>query len=224
LGADQAYLASPSNPKRGVRRWCRCWAPRLTDAELDEIVTYTETSNKLWTHDHSAMVLEVTVRDCQALQLRFIGACDDPNYEARLGIADAKAAARARKYRAKNSTGRKRGRPALNLSPEEKQARIRAQTAKRVGLHRVTQKCITPLKNIGSVTELSVTQPSPKPWELLGMKRSTYFLHKKAGTLPRPIEKLAVIDLDGIDFKKFGITAVRVQRGNDVISAWSAPP
>jgi hypothetical protein len=32
--ADQAYLASPDNPKRSVRRWCRRWAPWLTPAEL----------------------------------------------------------------------------------------------------------------------------------------------------------------------------------------------
>ena len=32
------------------------------------------------------------------------------------------------------------------------------------------------------------------------------------------------IELPAIDFVAFGIVAVRVQRGHDVISAWSAPP
>jgi hypothetical protein len=42
-GADHAWLASPANPERGVRRWCRRWA-RLSDDALAEIVASTKTS------------------------------------------------------------------------------------------------------------------------------------------------------------------------------------
>src|SRR5437899_2373293 len=105
-GADHAYLASPANPERGVRRWCRRWA-RLTDAELAEIVANTRTSNKRWNADQCAVVLGITVRDHTALRLRFLGACDDPNYETRLAVKREKGAARNRVYRAARATGRK---------------------------------------------------------------------------------------------------------------------
>jgi hypothetical protein len=110
-GADHAYLACPTNPPRSVRRWCRKWAPWLTAAELGQIIAYTKTSNKRWAHDQCATVLGITVRDRQKLNLRFIGANDDPDYQVRSGIKRAKAAERSRRHRAKHSTGAKRGRP-----------------------------------------------------------------------------------------------------------------
>jgi hypothetical protein len=67
------------------------------------------------------MVLEITVRDREALQLWFFGADDDPAYERRNARKREKAAARARKSRAARSTGRPRSRPALDLSPEAKE-------------------------------------------------------------------------------------------------------
>ena len=72
------------------------------------------------------------MRDRQALGLRLIGADDDPDYEVRRGIERSKAAERARRYRAAHGTGAKRGRQALQLSPEDKLARRRTQGAKRV--------------------------------------------------------------------------------------------
>src|SRR2546429_2494559 len=46
-GADHACLASPGQPMRSVRNWCRHWA-RLKDTELDDILEYVKTSNKRW--------------------------------------------------------------------------------------------------------------------------------------------------------------------------------
>jgi hypothetical protein len=152
-GADQAYLGSPANPERGVRRWCRCWDPKLTAKELDELVAYTRTSNKRWTHDQSAMVLGITIADSLALNLHFIGANDDPDFEVRGATKRAKEAKRARRSRAARSTGRKPGRPALDLTPEERKARRNA--ADRMKYHSV-KNTVTLLKrrkiDIGSVT------------------------------------------------------------------------
>ncbi|WP_271587502.1 hypothetical protein [Bradyrhizobium sp. CCBAU 53415] len=110
-GADHAHMADPSDPRRSVRRWCRKWAPHLPEAAIDQIISYTKASNKRWSADQCAAVLNITVRDRHKLSFRFIGACDDPEYEFRLDISRAKAAAKSRRRRAKNSTGRKRGRP-----------------------------------------------------------------------------------------------------------------
>jgi hypothetical protein len=175
-GADQAWLAAEKDWKRerSVRNWCRSVAPSLTKAELDQLVADAATSNKSWTNDQCATVLEIGWRDIQEHGFRFIGADDDPNYEIRLGLKREKAAARGRKFRAARSTGAKRGRPALQLSEEERLARNRAQGAERKRAERerkkaamgVTLKPVTPLKkyNIGSVTHFSVTdRPSPAP-------------------------------------------------------------
>jgi hypothetical protein len=116
-GADHAYLADPANPEISVRRWCRKWAPWLKPAELDEIVAYTQTSNKRWSDDECAAVLEVNVADRLRLRLRFIGADDDPNYEIRAGLQREKDAGYSRTYRAKHRTGRPRGRPKSDRVP-----------------------------------------------------------------------------------------------------------
>jgi hypothetical protein len=112
-GADHAWLAAETgrNRKGSVRRWCRRWAPWLTDAELDRIVAATVESNKRWSHDHSATVLEITVRDRQLHGFRFLGPSDDADYLIRDELKRKKAAERARRYRAARSTGAKRGRP-----------------------------------------------------------------------------------------------------------------
>ena len=172
-GADHAWLAAKKDWKRNrsVRNWCRSVAPSLTDAELDQLVAYSADSNKGWTHDQSATVLEITLHDSQEHGFgRFVGASDDPNYEIRNGLKLEKAAARARKYRAAHSTGAKRGRPALQLSEEERLARRTAQATARKRAERerkkaakgVTLNCVTPLnlQDIGSVTHFSVTGPS----------------------------------------------------------------
>jgi hypothetical protein len=103
-GADHAWLAAQTDQKRkrSVRNWCHRWDPRLSDAELDQIVKDTVNSNKRWSHDQSATVLEISVRDREAHCFRFFGAMDDPNYEIRHAVKREKAAARARKYRAAN--------------------------------------------------------------------------------------------------------------------------
>lgn len=82
-GADQAWCAAPKNPQVSVRRWCLKWAPWLTKAELDAMVSRTATSNKRWSIDQCATVLEVSLEDHMRLKLRHIGANDDPSYDLR---------------------------------------------------------------------------------------------------------------------------------------------
>jgi hypothetical protein len=155
-GAVQAWLAAPTDQKRprSVRNWCRCWWPTLKPAELDRIVTDTVNANMRWSHDECATVLEIGVRDRQEHGFKFLGADDDPNYEIRTAVKAEKHAARSRKYRAAHSTGARRGRPALQLSEEERLARRRAQGTERKRAERerkkaamgVTLNTVTPLK------------------------------------------------------------------------------
>lgn len=172
-GGDHDWLAASGNRQTSVRRWCRKWASWLTVSELNELVAYTNGSNKRWSPDQCATVLEISVTDRTKLKLRHLGADDDPNYEVRLGITRANAKERARRYRAKHSTGAKRGRPALKLSPEEKLARSNAQAAKRMKrLRALRENASRHIKKIDSVTDFSVTRhrdvpvvatPSPIP-------------------------------------------------------------
>jgi hypothetical protein len=159
--ADHAWVAGPANRKQSVRRWCRRWAPWLSDADIADLIAHTERSSKNWSHDQSAAVLRVTVRDREALKLWFFGACDDPDYERRLQINREKAAARQRRSRAGRRTGRKPGRPKLNLTPEEMKARRNAQAAERMRRHRLRETPSRSIKNINPVTYLSVSDPCP---------------------------------------------------------------
>jgi hypothetical protein len=162
-GADHAWLAGPDNPQRSVRRWCRHWAPWLSPGELDAIVAATATSNKRWNDDDCARVLLIGVRDRMRLNLRDLGADDDPRGEIRAELRRIRKAERSRRDReAKGSTGRKVGRPALELSPEAKRAHKNAKAAKRMRQYRALRK--TPrqsLRVIGDVSELSVTRSAP---------------------------------------------------------------
>jgi hypothetical protein len=165
-------MASPANPIRSVRRWCRKWAPGLTTKQLNEIVERTKTSNKRWSHDQSAAVLEVSLDDNIALRFRFIGAHDDPDYVRRRVIQRAKDADRKRLDRAKNRTGAKRGRPAHDLSPDDKLVRSNAQAAERMRRHRALRKNASGhLIDIGNRTEFSVTHLPSKPETLSSQDR-----------------------------------------------------
>jgi hypothetical protein len=115
--ADQSWLAYPAHPEAAVRRECRRCAPWLTAEALDELVKATKTSNKRWSHDQSATVLELSMCDSQALSLKFLGCDDDPTYERRLKIKRAKNAACKRKSRAAKRSGRPRGRPKSEGTP-----------------------------------------------------------------------------------------------------------
>src|ERR1700688_4030816 len=106
----------------------------------DSLVADTVDSNKRWSHDQCAAVLEITVRDREAHGFRFLGAMDDPNHEIRLAVSRKKGAARGRGFRAAHSTGAKRGSPALQLSEEEMVARRRAQGAERKRAERARRK------------------------------------------------------------------------------------
>jgi hypothetical protein len=184
-GADQAYLASPANPNGWVRRWCRRWAPWLKEAELAELVARTvdQQHNKRWSGDECAAVLEITVRDRTAHGFRFIGADDDPTHEIRLGVKREKAAARARKFRAVHRTGAKRGRPALQLSKEDRLARSNAQAAERMKRLRALRKNASrPLIDISSVTEFSVTDMSHDVEDQTADSRSPQAIRRQAPT------------------------------------------
>lgn len=159
-GADHAWMANPANPKRGVRRWCRCWAPWLSDSELDQLIKATETSNKRWSHDQSAAVLEISVRDRIRYDLRFFGACDDDDGSIREELRKTKAREKKRRQRARcRKPGAKRGRPGLKLSPEEKRARSNAQAAARMQAMRMLRKNASPhISTIERGTEFSVTE------------------------------------------------------------------
>jgi hypothetical protein len=160
-GAAQAWMASPVNPKRSVRNWCRYWAPWLKETELAALIAATVDTNKRWSADQCAAVLEIGVGDRQIHGFKFIGADDDPNYALRTAIKREKAAARARRYRAGHSTGVKRGRPGLQLSGQDRIARRRAQEAERSKRYRASrQNASRDISNIDGVTGFSVTELS----------------------------------------------------------------
>jgi len=167
-GADHAWMASTTDPGRSVRRWCRSVAPSLSDHDLSELLDYVATSNKSWTHDQSAAVLELPLEQCKARRFRFLGANDDPSFERRLKIKRAKDAARKRISRAKRPTGRKRGRPSLGLSADEMKSREKAQARAHAKAYRARKKAAAGVasgKNpsahidrpIGMRTELNLT-------------------------------------------------------------------
>jgi hypothetical protein len=232
-GAEVAWQGNPANPERGARAWCCKWQPLLrlkqNKAKLDRIIAEAARTKTLWAPDIGGATLEITVSDLVALGFRFLGACDDPNYDARNATRKAKNAACHRRRRAANSTGRKRGRPALNLSPEEKRTRRLAQEAERKRRLRASAKnASSHIESITAVTHFSVTPPSLTPWAELNMSRAKYYrlgLHKRASPAPMPNGETGPckVSHDGIDLAKFGITAIRVMRGTDVVRAWNAP-
>ena len=161
--ADHAWLGYPSNPEAAVRRICGPLAPwRLSDSQLDDLVESRRTSNKRWSHDHSAVVLKITVADCLAQGFRFLGAADDPDYRERQEATRVKKAASARKRRAAKSTGRPPGRPRLDMTDEERRAHTNAQSAKRMKKYRL-RKNASPdkISKTGEATQLSVTDVAP---------------------------------------------------------------
>jgi hypothetical protein len=211
--ADQAYLAAPAHPMRSVIKWCKRHA-RLNDEELDKIIEYVRTSNKRWSPDQSAATLEVTMRDRMTHGFRFIGAEDDPHYDIRNAVKREKNAARNRRYRAARATGRKPGRPKSADVPAWKAAgfnskatyhrhkargletEIRLGKSLKVLNSRETKNARRHIsKNIGSVTQLK----------------------SHVSRMPAAIIRASAIDLDGIDFAKFGIVAIRVMRGTDIV-------
>lgn len=166
-GCDHAWLAVGATGNdwkrnRSVRNWCRRWDPLLTDAELDQLVARTVTSNKRWSHDQCAAVLEITVRDRQAHGFRFFGANDDPNYEIRHAMKRDKAAARARKYRAANGAKPRTVYEANSLSrtrPWEQEGISRRTWERR--RKKADASASRHLSNIGSVTDLRHNESEP---------------------------------------------------------------
>jgi hypothetical protein len=107
--ADHAWMAYPSDPEGAVRRHCGQLAPWLKEDGLTELVADTADSNKRWSHDQSAAVLEIGVRDSRALSFRFLGCDDDPNYEIRTAAKKEKAAGLTPLFRRRCRTESSRG-------------------------------------------------------------------------------------------------------------------
>jgi hypothetical protein len=109
--ACMAWNGYPSDPEAAVRRICGGLAPYLKEHELDALIDSTRVTNRRFSHDQSAMVLEIPVTDCLARGRRFLGADDDPDYAVRDQAKRARNAAYQRRRRAAKSSGRPRGRP-----------------------------------------------------------------------------------------------------------------
>ena len=58
----------PSNPEAAVRRICGGLAPYLKEHELAALIESTRAVNRRFSHDQSAMVLEISVIDCPACE------------------------------------------------------------------------------------------------------------------------------------------------------------
>jgi hypothetical protein len=114
------------------------------------------------------------MRDSHADGFRFLGCDDDLMGERRLEAKRAKNGARQSKFRTAHSTGNRRGRPRLELSPEERLARSNAQAVQRMRRRRaVTQKPVTRQdKETGSVTEFNGTTTPPTDSSEARLKRA----------------------------------------------------
>lgn len=214
-GAEVAWHGNPGNPDRGARAWCCKWQPLLklkqNKTKLDHIIAEALRTKTLWAPDVGGAILEITVSDLATLGFRFLGAYDDQNYDIRREIRKEKNAECQRRRRAKNRTGAGRGRPPLQLPEDTRKMHDKAQAARRAREYRarkkadavpacVTEKCVTRVKDIGAVTELNVTRP--------------------VSQMPCAMIRANAIDLDTIDLAKFGVIAVRVMRGTDVLREW----
>jgi hypothetical protein len=168
--AIQAWLGYPHDPEAGVRRKCGGLAPYLKEAEWIELIAETRVANKHFNHDQCALVLEISVIDCLEHGFKFLGADNDMNYGTRHKAKRARNAACQRKRRAACSTGRMGGRPALQLSEEDRLARRRAQGAERKRAERERKKVVRDVtlnpvtgqdRITGEVTVFSVTSDRP---------------------------------------------------------------
>jgi len=66
LCACLAWDGYPSDPTAAVRRICGDLAPYLKGPELAELIAKTWATNRRFSHDQCAMVLEISVSDCLA--------------------------------------------------------------------------------------------------------------------------------------------------------------
>jgi hypothetical protein len=170
-GAHHAWRAAERNPERSCRRWCRKKAPWLKPHELDELVAYTASRcTTWWSHDDSAVCLDVGVCEREANSLWFLGACDDPDYEIRGMIKNAKAMMRARRRRAAKGTGRPRGRPASATGPRRRGKVTRSEYL--------------------AANSTSKT----KPWVALGISRATYYRRNGCETGPSENASRSYVD------------------------------
>jgi len=131
-----AWEAYPARPEAGVRRVCEIFAPYLEEQDWADLIAATAEANRHFTPDQSAAVTGVGVRDHLRLRLRFIGCDDDACYEVRAEQKQIRDAERKRRKRAELSTGRKPGRPRLELSAAEREERRKQQGAERAARYR----------------------------------------------------------------------------------------
>lgn len=188
------------NGVSAARANARLRAPWLTVAELDDLI-----SSALDSLNHPPIsaaklgkAFRLTADEMKRRGITTIMAFDHGAEETRRRQREWVAQARR-----KAGASTKRGRPALDLSPEEKRAHIRAKAAERKRRSRrmnVTENPSTHHPSIREcdVDEFSVTSAPPA----FAMIRAD------------------AIDLDTIDLAKFGVIAVRVMRGTDVLREW----
>jgi hypothetical protein len=104
--ADHAWLAVSGDREASVRRHCLKWAPKLTEAELDELITGAGDA-RLWRSDDCARLLGISAAAREKHRLTHLGADDDPDRVKRKAYAAArrKERDRLRKAAARKAAG-----------------------------------------------------------------------------------------------------------------------
>jgi hypothetical protein len=175
ITADLAFLATEEVGAEDywITWWCLKFIPDLSADQLSDLVDAAQP--RFWYGDDIAKAFDITAAEREQFALSQVGACDDDDREKRDAYKRARNAAYNRMYRAKNSTGRKRGRPADPASKEkakekdrEYQKEKRASAGKKRG------------------------RPKGIPeWQAAGFKsKSTYQRHKANGTLGQMAPKM----------------------------------
>lgn len=178
----QHYMRLNIDAERVTRANLRIWAPWLTETAIVDIIAAAKKA-KTPSAARLGKDFRVTAEEVAALGLKTIRAFTVTLENNRIR--------QARRRRNAGATG-KRGRPVLDLSPEERKAHIRAQATERKRRSRMSRK------------------NSHAAFYIRGMKRDEFSVTHAS---PCPL-------VTGLDFAKFGIVAVRVMRGTDLVRAW----
>ena len=116
----QAWLSASRNPPATVRAVLTRLAPTLSSNDIQDLIEHTKGNISRWTSDQCAEVLQISVWDREALQLWHLGAIDDYDYAIRGQLRAQKSALRVAKFRAKNTSPRRRGRPRKDLTKAQR--------------------------------------------------------------------------------------------------------
>ncbi|MCC8958699.1 hypothetical protein H8B02_36340 [Bradyrhizobium sp. Pear77] len=195
IGRDHLFVAchvavnaGADEPK--LRRRIKAMAPWLSEPETSVLIDKVYGKPLHYGPAGIGCALGVTDADRSRLSLWNIRPVD-VTQEYLVKRRKAKKAAHKRDVRAENSSGRKAGRPAKD-APAWKVAGASSKATYYRNLKRAKTESPgetkTPSPAIFSCMYGDAIKVSPlslTPWAALGMKRATYFRHKKAGTLPR---------------------------------------